>query len=161
MNLRYSAGEPVERPDEPPSEKAPNGRYTLDGRGVRVVEVTLPYRPNERVPVKIQIDNAVIDSFEIRDAPTKRHFEKAERDRGDTYRVKLVYTYTNRSAREYKCNYVATLVDAGGRALGADATQRSLNKYQVGDTNGASLRTRTLNFRDATSVKLRFEVRRD
>jgi hypothetical protein len=127
-------------------------------KDVQKFERTFPF--DEKVhKLGIKAGDVTIESVEIKNWPDAQDFAKAEKDPNDTKTMWVVFTYTNRSAGDYKCKYAVTVPDPkGGKAFAEDDSTRTLDKGKIDDTNRFGVKMKTLQYKLAKSFKVTFEV---
>lgn len=136
-------------------------RYSLDEKQTRTVEREVPFQLEKKIPVGVQIGDVTIESVELKESPSSNDYKKAAQKFDATFSTRVVFTYSNDDRRDYKCHYFFSVVDGSGKVLGSGDERRSQNKDQRHDTNRASLKMRTADYKEARAIRLKFEIRKD
>ena len=122
-------------------------------------EKTFSFVPQESQKIGFAVGDVVIESVKILNWPDAEDFQKAEKDPNDTKMMWVVFTYTNKSDRNYKCKYAVTVLDPeGGKPLAVDDAERNLDKGKVDDTNRFGMRMKTNLYKTAKTFKVNLEV---
>ncbi len=129
------------------------GAGAATGSGERVI----PFRPGEPIHLGIVERGVRIESVEVTGWPKPRHLEKATPE-AET-RISLEFTYTNRSSKDYKCKYVVTILDEAGQEIGSGEREAHLEAEEEDDTNGVTVRMRTLDFPKAAKLRIQTVTR--
>ncbi len=121
-------------------------------------EKTLPFKEGPQ-KLDIKLDDVTIEYVEIKNWPDASDFVKGEKDPNDTKTMWVVFTYSNRGVRDYKCRYAITVPDPkGGDAWAQDDATRTLDAGKMGDTNRFGVKMKTHLYKLARTMKLSFEV---
>ncbi len=122
------------------------------------LEKTLPFKEGPQ-KVDVKFENITIDYVDIKNWPDADDFRKGEIDPNDTKTMWVVFTYSNRGDRDYKCRYSVTIPDPkGGEAWASDDSVRTLDAWKMGDTNRFGVRMKTHQYKLARTMKLTFEL---
>jgi hypothetical protein len=122
------------------------------------VEKTLPFKPGPQ-KIDVKVDDITIDYIEVRNWPDADDFAAGDRDPNDTKMMWVIFTYSNRGDREYKCRYTVTIRDPNSAETWAENdSTRSLDAWKMGDTNRFGVRMKTHRYRLAKTMKLGFEI---
>ena len=128
------------------------------GPDVQKFERTLPFKA-ESQKIDLKVGDVTIESVEIKNWPDAEDFAKGEKDLNDTKTMWVVFTYTNKGDRNYKCIYAVTVLDpAGGKPLAVDDAERTLDKGKVDDTNRFGMKMKTNLYKTAKTFKVNFTV---
>jgi len=121
-------------------------------------EKTLPFGEKEQ-KIGIKTGDVVIESVKILNWPDAEDFRQGEKDLNDTKMMWVVFTYTNRGDRDYKCKYTVSVLDPqGDKPFAVDDATRTLDKGKVDDTNRFGMKMKTHLYKVAKSFKVTFEV---
>jgi hypothetical protein len=122
-------------------------------------EKTFSFVPEKSQKIGITVGDVVIESVKILNWPDAEDFRKAEKDPNDTKMMWVVFTYTNKGDRNYKCKYAVTVLDPdGGKPLAVDDAERTLDKGKVDDTNRFGMKMKTVLYKSAKTFKVNLEV---
>ena len=122
-------------------------------------EKTFSFVPEKSQKIGITAGDVVIESVKILGWPNDEDFRKAEKKPDDTTTMWVVFTYTNKGDRNYKCIYAVTVLDpAGGKPLAVDDAERTLDKGKVDDTNRFGLKMKTNLYKTAKTFKVNLTV---
>jgi len=122
-------------------------------------EKTFSFVPEKSQKIGITAGDVVIESVKILGWPNAEDFRKAEKDPNDTTTMWVVFTYTNKGDRNYKCIYAVTVLDPeGGKPLAVDDADRTLDKGKVDDTNRFGMKMKTVLYKSAKTFKVNFTV---
>jgi hypothetical protein len=122
-------------------------------------EKKLPFVGEKEQKLGIKTGDIVIESVKILNWPDADDFRKGEKDLNDTKMMWVVFTYTNRGNRDYKCRYTVSVLDpAGGKPWAVDDATRTLDKGKVDDTNRFGMKMKTHLYKLAKDFKVDFEV---
>ena len=127
-------------------------------KDVQKFERTFPF--DEKVhKLGIKAGDVTIESVEIKNWPDAEDYAKAGKDPNDTKTMWVVFTYTNRSAGDYKCKYAVTVPDPkGGKAFAEDDATRTLDKGKIDDTNKMFVKMKTNDYKVAKTIKISLEI---
>jgi len=127
-------------------------------KDVQKFERTFPFTDKEH-KIGITVGDVTIDSVRIKNWPDAEDIAKGEKDLSDTKTMWVVFTYTNKSASDYKCKYAVTVPDPnGGKAWAEDDATRTLDKGKVDDTNRFGMKMKTHQYKLAKTLKVTLEV---
>ncbi len=146
---------------------APLALLLLAGAAARAADVpadakkfekTLPFKEGPQ-KLDIKVGDVTIDFVEFKNWPDEGDFAKGEKDPNDTKTAWVVFTYTNRGTRDFKCRYEVTIHDPkGGEIWGQNDSIRTLDAGKSGDTNRFGIRMKTHRYKLAKSMKLTFAL---
>ena len=126
---------------------------------VQKFEKTFSFVPEKSQKIGITVGDVVIESVKILDWPDAEDFQKGEKDLNDTKTMWVVFTYTNRGDRDYKCKYTVTVLEPKGeKPFAVDDATRTLDKGKVDDTNRFGMKMKTHLYKVAKTFKVNFEV---
>ena len=127
-------------------------------KDVQKFERTLSFKP-ESQKLDLTVGDVTFESVEIKNWPDAEDFAKGEKNPNDTKTMWVVFTYTNKGDRNYKCIYAVTVLDpAGGKPLAVDDADRTLDKGKVDDTNRFGMKMKTVLYKSAKTFKVNFTV---
>jgi serine/threonine-protein kinase len=125
------------------------------------LERVVPFRTKESVPVGIDDRFITIESLEVTDWPKPDEVQKAAAKPGETTKLTVKFTYTNRDDDDWRCVYRVFVLDASGREIGSGVQERTLNGTEAGDTNRVSVKMRTTDFPRAAKMRIRIAAHPD
>ncbi len=125
------------------------------------LERIVPFRTGEAVPVGIVDRSITIESVTVTDWPKPEELRKAEGKPGESTKLTVKFTYTNRDDEDWTCTYRVTVLDAEGREIGSGVQERSLGGSEAGDTNRVSVKMRAADFARAAKLRVRILARPD
>ena len=158
-----------------PTELLPPGEYGLsvpgskdvflfgvdEVPGSRRLERSVPFRTGESIPLGIDELATRIDSVTVTGWPKAEAVRAAEAAPDGTTSLVLTFRYSNRGMKTWKCRYHVDILDESGKEIGTGEQTRRLGKGQTDDTNGVSVKMRTLDFPKAAKLRVRVQVQRD
>ena len=122
------------------------------------LERTVPFKP-EPQKLDLKVGDVTIESVEIKNWPDAGDFAKGEKDPSDTKTMWVVFTYSNRADKDYKCRYAVTVKDPKGSEIWAqDDSTRTLDARQTSDTNRFGVKMKTHRYKLAKTMTLTFEI---
>lgn len=119
------------------------------------LERVVPFRTGESVPLGIEDRFVTIESVQVTDWPKPGDVQKAQGKPGETTKLTVKFTYTNRDDDDWKCTYRVQVLDDAGREIGSGVQERTLNGTEAGDTNRATVKMRTMDFPRAARLRVR------
>jgi hypothetical protein len=126
---------------------------------VQKFEKSFPFVGEKEQKIGIKTGDVVIESVKILGWPDAEDFQKGEKDLNDTKMMWVVFTYTNRGDRDYKCKYTVSVLDPkGDKPFAVDDATRTLDRGKVDDTNRFGMKMKTHLYKVAKSFKVTFEV---
>jgi len=138
---------------------APAAAHAAPPPDAQTFEKTFSFVPEKSQKIGITAGDVVIESVKILAWPDADDFRKAEKDPNDTKTMWVVFTYTNKGDRNYKCIYAVTVLDPeGGKPLAVDDADRTLDKGKVDDTNRFGMKMKTVLYKSAKTFKVNFTV---
>jgi hypothetical protein len=159
------------------TEVLPPGEYTLSAPGTEDrfcfgvdpdpthaasgLERIVPFRTKEVIPLGIVRGLISIDSIEVSGFPKAKELQKAEGSQSDATKLTVVLTYSNHDNRDWKGQYVVTVLDEKGEEIGAGQRDVSLDEGEKGDTHRLSVTMRTIDFPRAAKLRVRVVARPD
>jgi serine/threonine-protein kinase len=154
-----AAGTAAVAPTPEPEVSTPE-RASVPARPVETdpssrLERVVPFRAGEAVPVGIVDRSITIESVTVTDWPKEEELRKAEGKPGESTKLTVKFTYTNRDDDDWSCTYRVTVLDAEGREIGAGVQKRSLGGSEAGDTNRVSVKMRAADFSRAAKLRVR------
>jgi len=160
-----------------PTEVLPPGEYTLSAPGTEdrfcfgidpnpthaasQLERIVPFRTKEVIPLGIVRGLVSIDSIEVSGFPKEKDFVRAQTNPGESTKVTVVVTYTNRDNTDWKGTYTVAILDEKGDEIGTGEREVSLDEGEKGDTHRVGVTMRTLDFSRASKLRLRVLARPD
>jgi len=168
-----TAGRTVAPPTAPPATPppAPTPAAVADAGDVRTpaeapspasrLERVVPFRTKESVPVGIDDRFITIESVEVTAWPKPDEVRKAAGKPGETTKLTVKFTYTNRDDDDWKCIYRVQVLDDQGKELGSGVQERTLSGTEAGDTNRVSVEMRTVDFPKAAKLRVKILARPD
>jgi len=119
------------------------------------LERVVPFRTGESLPLGIEDRFVTIESVQVTDWPKPGDVQKAQGKPGETTKLTVKFTYTNRDDDDWKCTYRVQVLDDAGREIGSGVQERTLNGTEAGDTNRATVKMRTMDFPRAARLRVR------
>lgn len=160
-----------------PTDLLPPGEYGLSAQGSKEaflfgidevpgsrasrLERIVPFRTGESISLGIVELAATIDSVAVTGWPKPEAVRAAEAAPSATTSLALSFTYSNRGMKTWKCRYHVDILDEKGNEIGTGERNARLGKGESGDTNGLSVKMRTLDFPKAAKLRVRVQVQRD
>lgn len=160
-----------------PTELLPPGEYGLSVQGSKDaflfgvdevpgsrasrLERTVPFRTGESIPLGIVELAITIDSVTVNGWPKPDVVRAAEATPNTTTSLGLTFRYSSRAMKAWKCRYHVDILDENGKEIGTGERNARLGKGQSDDTNGLSVKMRTVDFPRAAKLRVRFQVQRD
>ncbi len=118
-------------------------------------EKTVPFRTKESIPLGIDDRFVTIESVEVTSWPEPDEVRKAAGKPGDTTKLTVKFTYSNRDDDDWKCLYRVWVLDDAGREIGSGVQERTLNGTEAADTNRVSVQMKTLDFPRAAKLRVK------
>lgn len=137
------------------------GIDAVPGSRASRLERIVPFRTGEPIPLGIVELAATIDSVTVTGWPKPEVVRAAEAAPNGTTSLALSFTYSNRGLKTWKCRYHVDILDESGTEIGTGERNARLGKGQSDDTNGVSVKMRTLDFPKAAKLRVRVQVQRD
>lgn len=160
-----------------PTEVLPPGEYTLSAPGTEdrfcfgidpdpthsasQLERTVPFRTKEVIPLGIVRGLVSVDSIEVSGFPKEKDLVRAQTNQGESTKLTVVVTYTNRDNKDWKGTYTVSVLDEKGDEIGTGQREVSLDEGEIGDTHRVGVTMRTLDFPRASKLRVRVLARPD
>jgi serine/threonine-protein kinase len=124
-------------------------------------ERIVPFRTGSEIPVGIEDRFVKVESVAVTSWPKPDEVREAEGKPGETTKLTVKFTYTNRDDDDWKCVYRVQVLDASGREIGSGVQERTMNGTEAGDTNRVSVKMRTMDFPKAARLRVRIAAHPD
>ena len=141
----------------PPGEAARPHDPNPPGR----LEKVVPFRTGESIGLGIVDRQISVDSLSVTDWPGPDELRKASAKPGETVKLTVKLTYTNRDDEDWTCRYRVWVLDAEGREIGSGERDAGLSGDEAGDTNRVVVKMKAIDFPRAAQLRVRISARPD
>lgn len=96
-----------------------------------------------------------IDSVEVIRWPKEKAIRDAEGRPDENVEFVVVFTYSNRDERDWKCEYSVTVLDPTGQEIGSGRRQVSLDEGEIGDSHRVGVTMKMVDLARASQLRVR------